>query len=140
MKDLFPSVVRSVVPRGLVAATLLATLLVLPAGCKKSAEDSLVIAETPQEAATQLEQAFDTAPPEIKQSVVSASQALRQGQYEQAVVNLQVVRNSETLTLDQGLAVHSSVVAMEQALISRIEAGDPNARRAYELLKALKRD
>lgn len=120
--------------------TLLAALLVLPAGCKKSSEDSLVIAETPQEAATQLEQAFNTAPPEIKQSVVSASQAMRQGQYEQAVVNLQVVRNSEALTLDQGLAVHSSVVAMEQALISRIDAGDPNARRAYELLKALKRD
>jgi hypothetical protein len=72
--------------------------------------------------------------------VASASQALRQGQFDQAVVNLQVVRNSEALTLDQGLAVHSSVVAMEQALLSRVEAGDPNARRAYELLKALKRD
>jgi hypothetical protein len=140
MKASFQSRVDGLFRRRPALAAVLSALLILPAGCKKRAEDTLVMAETPQEAATQLEQAFATAPPELRQSVVSASQALRQGQFDQAVVNLQVVRNSEALTLDQGLAVHSSVVAMEQALLSRVEAGDPNARRAYELLKALKRD
>jgi hypothetical protein len=115
-----------------------AALLTL-AGCSRS-DDGPAIARNPQEAASQLDQAFAAAAPEIKQSVAAASEALRSGEYEKAVINLQVVRSGEALTLDQGLAIHSSVVTLESSLVNAMAAGDPNARRAYELLKAMKRD
>ncbi len=109
------------------------------AGCSKS-DDGPAIAKNPQQAAAQLDQAFAAAAPEIKQSVAAAAEAMRSGQLEKAVVNLRMVQSSEALTLEQGLAVHGSVVTLSKSLINAMESGDPNARRAYELLKALKRD
>ncbi|MBI2927020.1 MAG: hypothetical protein HYY24_15100 [Verrucomicrobia bacterium] len=108
-------------------------------GC--SDEDAKVrTPKNPKEAASNLDQAFASARPEIRESVATASEALRRGEYEKAVVNLRVLRTSQELTPDQGLAVYNSGVALEMQLIRRIEAGDPNARRAYDLLKAMKRD
>jgi hypothetical protein len=118
-----------------------AALLLLQGGCSKSKSDSdYKVAETPKEAATQLERAFQNTVPEVQQSVTTASQALRTGDYEKAVVTLQVIRSREGLTLNQGLAIHSSMVALEGKLIYAMEAGDQNARRAFELLKQLKRE
>jgi hypothetical protein len=37
--------------------------------------------------------------------------------------------------LEQGLAVHNSERALVTKLLTAMEAGDPNAKRAYELLK-----
>lgn len=132
-------------PRARRSASLSATFsalgaaLLTLAGCGKGG-DGPGIAKNPQEAASQLDQAFAAAAPEIRQSVAAAAAAMRSGEYEKAVLNLQVVRNSQALTLDQGLAIHSSVVALETSLLNGIAAGDPGSRRAYELLKAMKRD
>ena len=122
------------------AVDLGAALLLLLSGCGKSGTESASIAvRTPKEAASQLERAFEKADPEIKKSVDTASGALRNGEYEKAVVSLQVIRSGEGISLEQGLAIQSSIVTLEGKLISAMEAGDQNAKRAYELLKGLKR-
>ncbi len=110
-------------------------------GCGKSSDAAgEVPPRNPKEAATQLQQVFASAPPDVKQNADVASEAMRKGDYEKAVLSLQVIRSGQNITLDQGLAIHNSAVAMEAKLISAIEAGDENARRAYELLKRLKRN
>lgn len=95
---------------------------------------------TPKQAAAQVEQVFQQAQPEIKQAAVTAADAMRTGDFERAVVSLEVIRHREGLTLQQGMAIHNSMVNLEAQLINRIEAGDANAKRAYELLKKSKRD
>ena len=118
--------------------TMLSLLFLGGCSKSKSAQD-FNVASTPKEAATQLDQAFQNAVPEVRQSVSVASQALRTEDYEKAVVTLHVIRSREGITLNQGLAIHSSMVALEGKLIYAMEAGDQNARRAFELLKQLKR-
>jgi hypothetical protein len=125
---------------GSTAVDLCSALFLLLSGCGRSDIESGSIAlSTPKEAASQLERAFEKADPEIKKNVDTASEAIRNGEYEKAVVSLQVIRGSEGISLEQGVAIHSSIVTLESKLISAMEAGDPNAKRAYELLKALKR-
>ena len=120
--------------------SLAALSIPLLSGCGRSKNDQeFKVGSTPKEAATQLEQAFQNTVPEVQQSVSVASQALRTGDYVKAVVTLQVIRNREGITLNQGLAIHSSMVALEGKLIYAMEAGDQNARRAFELLKQFKR-
>jgi ABC-type glycerol-3-phosphate transport system substrate-binding protein len=130
--------------RGFLCA-LSAALLVAVCGCAKSSkEKDAPVPSTPKEAATQLQQAFTAAGPEVtaevKQNAAVASQAMRSGEYEAAVQSLGAIKQSQNLTLDQGLAVHNSMVALEARLIAAIEAGDPNAKRAYNLLKRMKKD
>lgn len=110
------------------------------AGCKKASDDVHIETKNPKVAASQLEKAFSSAPPELAEHAKTAAQAMEAGEYERAISSLEVVRGNENLTLEQGIAVHSSVVSMETKLIQAIQAGDPNAKRAYELLKALKRN
>lgn len=128
--------------RSLPGVALVLSVIALLTGCGKSQEDSVggALPRNPKEAASQIEQAFTQAPAEIKQAAGVASTALRGGDYEKAVVSLMTVRSSDKLTLEQGLAVHRSMVAMEGRLIRAIEAGDKNAERAYQLLKQLKRN
>ena len=116
-------------------------LLLASSACNKSHSDGdYKIASTPAEASSQIAQAFQSAPAAVKEPATTAAAAMRDGDFEKAVVSLQVIRQSEALTLEQGLAIHSSVVALEARLINAMQAGDPNARRAYELLKQLKRN
>lgn len=115
-----------------------AAALLLGAGCGKSDEDAGVL--TPVQAARSLDEHFAEAPPDVQHTVRMASEALREGNAEKAVVALQTARAQPTLTLDQGLAVHNSLVALEHQLIAAAEAGDENAKRAYELLKRVKRN
>lgn len=96
------------------------------------------VPETPKQAATQLERVFAQAPPEIKQAAASAAEAMRQNDYEKAVVSLAVVRQQPTPSVEQGMAVHYSMVNMEGQLIKAMENGDPNAKRAYEILRKSK--
>lgn len=106
-------------------------------GCRKSSD----LAPTdPKQAASQLQQAFEGTAQEVRQTVNAASDAMRQGNYEAAVVSLQTIKSREGVTLEQGLAIHHSTVTMEAQLIRAIESGDEQAKRAYQLLKALKRD
>ncbi len=115
-----------------------AAALVLAAGCGKSDPDAAIL--TPAQAAKSLDDHFAEAPPEVRQTVRVASEALREGNAEKAVVALQTARSAPTLTLDQGLAVHHSLVALEHQLIAAADAGDENAKRAYDLLKRMKRN
>lgn len=115
-----------------------AVLSLLP-GCSRQ-EDGKLVAATPKEAASGLEQAFQDAPAPVQDNVRLASDALRRGAYDQAVLSLGAVREqTPKATVQQGLAVHGAMVSMESQLIRAIEAGDPNAKRAYELLRAMKR-
>jgi hypothetical protein len=115
---------------------LCAALAVL-SGCGKG-EDAAP--ENPTEAAAQLQNVFESAPQEVKQAASTASEAMRQGNYEDAIVSLRTIRGRENITLEQGLALHHSAVAMEAQLIRAMESGDEKAKRAYQILKAFKRD
>lgn len=108
-------------------------------GCGGSGDDTAAVV-TPQEAAAQIDEAFTAAEPDVQQNMHVASEALREGKFEQAVVALQVTRSTTNLTLDQGMAVHNSMVALEQHLINAAASGNAEAQRAYDLLKKAKRN
>lgn len=120
-----------------VALTLLLTLAAT--GCSKPDAD-IAAQASPKAAADQIDAAFTAAEPEIQQNMTAASSALREGEYEKAVVALQVTRDATNLTLDQGMAVHNSMVALEANLIQAAANGDAKAQRAYDLLKKSKRN
>lgn len=122
------------------AVLCLALVLTHLTGCSRSDEGSLPVPESPKEAAAQVEQVFQTAPPEVQEAVLLASEGLVSGEYEKAVVSLQSLQARGNLTFQQGMAVHNSMVAMEAQLVRAIEAGDPQAKQAYETLKRLKRN
>ncbi len=65
---------------------------------------------------------------------------MRKGEYEKAIVSLHTARQATNITLEQGLAIHSSMVTLERDLINAIERGDENAKKAYELLRRTKRN
>ncbi len=94
----------------------------------------------PGEAAAKMDDSFANADASTKKNVTAASEAMKRGEYEKAIVSLQNVRGSQNLTMQQGMAVQRSVVSMESELISAMEAGDENARRAYQLLKQMNRN
>jgi hypothetical protein len=115
------------------AAIGLLTATLLLAGCGKSEPDPItVVPRNPAEAATQVEQVFRDAPAPIQEAATQASEAMRRGDYEQAVVSLQIAKQQEAITVQQGVAIHNSMVAME--------SGDPQAKQAYEILRRMKRD
>lgn len=114
----------------------------LSAGCSKQATlpAEQVRPPKPKEAASQLDQAFAGANAQVKSRASAASQALQTADYEKAVTSLQTIKQQENLTVDQGMAVHNSMISLEQKLISAMEAGDENAKRAYEQLKRSRRN
>jgi len=117
------------------------TVLFLLVGCRKSGDDlSEAVPRNPTEAASQLQKVFETAAPAIKQTVSVVSEAMRKDDYEKAVVSLQIIRSGKDITLEQGLAIHNSELAMQRKILSGVEAGDENAKRAYKILKELKRN
>jgi len=125
----------------IIATAVGALALAFLQSCGKSDEATgAAVPRNPQEAASQLQTVFAKAAPDLKQTADTASSAMRKGDYERAVVALQVIRSGTNVTFEQGLAVHNSVVAMERQLINAAEAGDQNAKRAYKILKELKRN
>ena len=116
----------------------------LAAGCgRKAAPEGPQVAVTPpkpQEAANQIEQAFSSTSTEVKTVATAASEALRTADYETAVQSLEVIKERGGLTFEQGMAVHNSMVSLEAKLIAAMNAGDPNAKRAYEQLKRARRN
>ena len=123
------------------ACALTAALLLDFNGCSKSPpnDGSAAAPLKPKEAASQLQQAFVSADVQVKNNANVASEALRTADYEKAIQSLQTIKARQNLTFEQGMAVHNSMVAMESKLISAMNAGDPNAKRAYELLKQSRR-
>lgn len=111
-------------------------------GCKKEDTEIKPAAKppSPKVAASQLQQAFGSAPPEVRTAATAVSQALQTADYEKAVQSLQTIRARPTLTLDQGTAIHNSELALEARLIAGVAAGDANAKRAYEALKKSRRN
>ena len=122
-----------------VLATGSSTLILLfVAGCGRSGDASGEAgAQSPGEAASLLENVFSTETPDARKQAASASEALRGSDYERAVFALQIIRSSQNITLEQGLAIHHSEIALQNRIVRAVEAGDEKAKRAYELLKAL---
>lgn len=106
-------------------------------GCSKEDDASAPSATppTPQTAANQLQQAFTAAPPEVKTTVETASQAMRTANYEQAIQSIQTIKAKQNLTVEQGMVIYNTERSLEASLINGVNAGDPNAKRAYEMLK-----
>jgi len=117
---------------------LLGSVLLGTAGCDKSEDAGLAAARTPKEAASHLETAFDQAGESARLAAKAAAEAIRQKDYEKAVASLEVARSGGNVTLAQGMAVQGSIVALEGELLAAAQAGDPKAKQAYQLLKAMK--
>lgn len=117
---------------------LIVSLTCLAWGCG-SQDEVLPVAKTPEQAASQIEQAFSGAKGPARDVAAAASDAMRKGDFEKAIVSLQTVRATPDVTVDQGMAIHSTTIMLEERLVSAIESGDKNAERAYQLLKAMKR-
>lgn len=115
-------------------------MVLLLVACGRQDASERVVVTNPKEAATGLEASFQNAPESVRENVRLASEAMRQAQYEQAIISLGAVREQATMTLDQGMAIHGAAVSMESELIAAMQAGDPNAKRAYALLRAMKRN
>ncbi len=120
-------------------ATALAGLVLVTSGCGGGDGAGKLSPKSPKEAASGLETAFSGAGGEASQTVAAAAGAMKSGDYEKAAMSLGALRGGGNLTLDQGLAVHSSMLALEEQLIRGVESGDPKARQAYEVLKRMKK-
>ncbi|HAB19470.1 MAG TPA: hypothetical protein PLX89_09295 [Verrucomicrobiota bacterium] len=116
--------------------TVLAAAVMVIAGCGRT--EPREMAGTPAEAASQLQTAFAGAPEEFQRAAREASEALRNEDLTRAVESLATIKASENVTLQQGLAVHTSLVLLESRLVAAADAGDAKAREAYALLKRLK--
>ena len=119
---------------------LLALLLLV--GCGKS-DDSITpaaAAPPPKVAASQLQRAFTAADPETKGNATAASEAIRAGDYEKAVVTLSAIKQRKDLSFEQGTAIYNSELSLEHALLAGMSSGDPKAKQAYDLLKKSRRN
>jgi hypothetical protein len=126
--------IRSIVP--LVFGLLLAGA---PAGCSKKDGTEAAQAGSTKEAASFIEKAFANAPPEVKATVEKTCAALRKPEYVEAVVGLQALNALGNLTVDQGMAMHGATANLEAAIAIAMGSGDPKAKEAFQLIKALKR-
>ena len=113
---------------------LLATVFALAVGCaKQNTNDS-------RQAAAQLEQSFAAADAATKQSISAVSEAMRNGDYNNAVVSLNVIRAQPAATPEQHEAVQKASVTLETQLIRAMESGDEKAKASYQLLKEIRRN
>src|SRR4051794_8685469 len=101
------------------AILLSMALLLSLAACKKSSDNAgLSMPKNPQQAASQLQQVFANANSEVKADASAASDALQTANYQKAVETLHTMQKRQNLSLEQGMAVHNSMVALETRLIS----------------------
>jgi hypothetical protein len=120
--------------RTLIAFT---ALLLLVTACNKPTASNT---PSPKQAADQVQQAYASADNATKQAVASLSESMRKEDFEQAVISLTTIRAKPATTPEQQQAIIQSAQAIEMNLISRINAGDKKAERAYQLMKELKRN
>jgi hypothetical protein len=121
---------------------VIAGVLVVCGGCGKP-EQAITPSATPpapKEAASQLQRAFTASDAETKGSATAASEAIRSGDYEKAVVTLQAIKQRKDLSFDQGVAVYNSELSLEKTLLAGMSAGDPKAKQANEVLKKSRRN
>lgn len=124
-------------PLGVTCGVVVVAVALL-AGCGSGNEDRLE-ARPPKEEAGRLEKAFASASERQRSDASVAAAAMKTGDFEKAVVSLGAVKGGGSLSLEQGLAVHASVLSLEEQLVRGADAGDERAKRAYELLRAMKR-
>jgi U3 small nucleolar RNA-associated protein 14 len=108
-------------------------------GCGMSEDERL--ARTPKnlsEAASELELVFADADSATKENAAIATQALRERNYDKAVVSIMYIRNQDNLTFEQGMILRNSMVTLQQDLIRAAEDGDPKAIKANVLLRQMK--
>lgn len=111
-------------------------------GCGKAGSESPSAAPVlkPTQAANQLQQAFVAAPPEVRQTATTASEALRTADYDTAIRTLQVIKTRPDLTPEQQMALHESSATLEARLIEAAARGDPKAKAAYERWRKSRRN
>lgn len=97
------------------------------------------IPKNTKEAASHLENVFSDADPEMQKNAQVAAEALRSEQYEKAAAAILSFNQYETVSYEQAMAVKNSAANLQEALAYRIQ-DDPNARRAWEMLKNSARD
>jgi hypothetical protein len=124
----------------IVCITLSGLIALSGCGKKEAKNEPTATPAKPREAATQLQQAFVAAEPEVKSVANAASQALQTSDYESAVQSLEMIKQKGNLSVDQGMAVQNSMISLEARLIAAMGAGDANAKRAYEQLKRARRN
>ena len=105
--------------------------------CGKPSDSSTPSA---QQAVARVEQAYAGADPATKATIATMADAMKKGDYEQAVVSLTTIRSAQAKTPEQQEAIVQSAQAIEAKLLRAMEAGDKNAERAYQLMKELKRN
>lgn len=97
---------------------------------------------------SELEKAFNSVPASapgagqadpVIQIADQALTAIKNNDYEGGAVALQTLRSSPTLNANQLTAVQDAMAAFQKQLVERAERGDPNAQRALEAMKTMRR-
>ena len=118
-------------------ALLLAAALVL-SGCTHKEDEKPVAVEPirhPEKAATVLEQAYQKADSGAKTAVDEVTRALKQKDYEGAVVGLQVLQANPARSFEQSQVLIGMMAGLQKELAEGAERGDPKAIKAIEALK-----
>jgi len=108
---------------GLFLHLLVLALTFTVSGCKQK--------EAPAtDAAQKLQQSFETAAPEVKQSIAAVSSGLKAGNYADVTRELTPIVTQQQLTMEQKQAVSSALAQINQAI-----AADPSldSKEMYEL-------
>ena len=86
-------------------------------------------------AADHLSEAFAGSDSALQKHAKAASEAMRK-KTRDALISLQEIKLSgKVKDVNEGIAVRDSLINLEQELIYAMEDGDPNAAKAYQLLK-----
>jgi len=122
----------------LVAAllTLLTVALPLLAGCKKDAIAPAPIAV--EQVPATLQQTFQQAPPEIRQSAAEVVTALKNSDDSKALLELNTLMSKPELTPAQRQAAASSMLGVHARLRAAADKGDKLAEEALEHYRATK--
>jgi predicted small lipoprotein YifL len=119
---------------------LFAALLIAFPGCSKKGP-SAEIPKSTKAAASQLEQAFANSSDErAKQQAAALANALEQRNYQQALESMAALRRTTARDFDQVVAVENANRRLQADVLRGVEAGDPNAIRTWQLMKAARRD
>lgn len=111
--------------------SLLAAFL---AGCGKN-EDASGAVPPPAETAAPLEQAFAGTDENTRRAAEMAAAALKANEDEKAVVGLMAIR-TPNMTAEQAFTVQQSMASLQKRLAAAAGAGDTNAIRIIELIRA----
>lgn len=123
-------------------AWILSILLFALPGCGDGSDDGGIRnSQNVEGAADHLSEAFANSDSALQKHAKSASEAMRKKKYRDALIALQEIKQSgKVKDVNEGIAVRDSLINLEQELIYAMEDGDPNAEKAYQLLKRVNRN